>query len=59
MIATTLPADAANLLVEAAATPITEKDPWARVKAIETAEVEIRKRYPQKFKDSDSDQVDL
>jgi len=48
---TTLPADAARLLKQAAQTPITRADPLARVKAIDKAIERIKRDYPRFFKE--------
>lgn len=45
-----LPADAIAQLKRAAATPITEDDPLARVKAIEQTTRRIKTQHPQFFK---------
>lgn len=47
-----LPPDAQRKLQEAAATPNTERDPLARLKAIEDAQRWIRKTYPNVLKEN-------
>lgn len=49
--ATTLPPAAVRLLQFAAAVAPTKADPLARVKAIEAATEQVRRRWPQFFKE--------
>ncbi len=44
-----LPADAREILQQAARTPNTERDPLARTKAIEQATARVRRMYPKFF----------
>lgn len=48
-IANILPADAIAQLQRAASTPITARDPLARVKAIEQAVKRVKRNHPQYF----------
>ena len=45
-----LPWEAVQMLTRAAKTPVTEKDPLARLKAIEEADRRIRRQYPRYFR---------
>jgi hypothetical protein len=47
-----LPASAVAMLQRATKTPITARDPLARVKAIEQAHRRIKLQFPQYFKES-------
>lgn len=48
-LAKLLPFDAAMILKKAALTPITQKDPMARRKAIESATAQVKRMYPAFF----------
>lgn len=48
--ASMLPTEAVIALKKAANTPITQKDPNARVKAIERAIGYVRREYPDRFR---------
>ena len=48
---TLLPPDAVQLLQQAAKTPIPWRDPLARAKAIDKAVAQIKRQYPQFFKE--------
>jgi hypothetical protein len=44
-----LPADAREILQQAARTPNTQREPLARTKAIEQATTRVRRMYPKFF----------
>lgn len=46
-----LPPAAARLLQQAAETPNTRENPWARIRAIEKATARVKRDYPQFFKE--------
>lgn len=50
-IANVLPLDAVKLLQQAAQTPIFEQDPLSRINEIDSATQQIKRKYPQFFKE--------